>query len=210
MQSLASIQLSAEQHALAQIQDEGLKDAKAIAGSLDRRLQLKKCDTAIESFSTGNTNMTSRITVGVRCTGQNPWTLYVPVSISALVDVVLAKRALTRGAVLEAEDLEIQQLAMDKLPLGYVSDPSQIVDFELIRPVRVGVPLTLSAVRPREIIQQGQEVIIVAQIAGLEVKMTGKALRNGQFGDLIPVKNLRSGRTVEATIMNESTVSVNL
>lgn len=210
IEELNSIRTSAENHALAQIDHNQFEDAIATAGSLDTRLQLKKCNISLETFSTGAMNNSSRTTVGVRCSGLNPWTLYVPVTISALVNVVFSSRALTRGALIDAEDLEVQQVPLNKLPIGYLSDPSQITNFELIRPLNVGMPITLSAIRPRNIVQQGQEVIIKAQIAGLQVRMTGKALKNGQSGDLIPVRNLRSGRTVEATIMNESTVSVNL
>jgi len=210
VEALDSIRLSAEEYALAQIDHVHFEAATATAGSLDRRLQLKKCNIPLETFSTGTMNNTSRMTVGVRCTGLNPWTLYVPITISALVDVVFSSRALTRGALLDAEDLEIQQVPLNKLPIGYLSDLSQVTNLELIRPLNVGAPVTLSAVRPRMIVQQGQEVIIKAQLAGLQVRITGKALKNGQSGDLIPVRNLRSGRIVEATIINKGTVSVNL
>lgn len=210
VETLASIRFSAEEHALAQIDHSQFEDAIATAGTLDTRLQLKKCTIPLETFSTGARNNTSRMTVGVRCNGLNPWTLYVPVTISALVNVVFSSRALTRGALLDEEDLEVQQVPLNKLPIGYLSDPSQVTNFELIRPLNIGTPITLNAVRPRNIVLQGQEVIIKAQIEGLQVRMTGEALKNGQSGDLIPVRNLRSGRTVEATIMNKSTVSVNL
>jgi len=210
VESLDTIRRSAQEHALAQIDHEHFEDATATAGSLDTRLQLKKCSLPLETFSTGARNNTLRTTVGVRCTGLNPWTLYVPITISALVDVVFSSRALTRGALLSEDDLEIQKIPLNKLPIGYLSDPSQVTNFELIRPLNVGTPITLSAVKPREIVQQGQEVIIVAEIAGLRVRMTGQALKNGQSGDLIPVRNLRSGRTVEATVMADRTVSVNL
>lgn len=210
IEKLESIRLSAEEHALAQIDHSQFEDAIATAGSLDTRLQLKKCSIPFETFSTGAMNNTSRMTVGVRCSGLNPWTLYVPVTISALVNVVFSSRALTRGALLNAEDLQVQQVPLNKLPAGYLSDPSQVTNFELIRPLNVGSPVTLNAVRPRNVVQQGQEVTIKAQISGLQVRMTGKALKNGQSGDLIPVRNLRSGRTIEATILNKNTVSVNL
>ena len=210
IEALESIRLSAADHALAQIDHSHFENAVATAGSLDKRLQLKKCNIPLETFSTGTMNNTSRMTVGVRCNGLNPWTLYVPVTISALVNVVFSSHALTRGALLNAEDLEVQQVPLNKLPIGYLSDPSQVTNFELIRPLNVGTPITLNAVRPRNIVQQGQEVIIKAQVAGLQVRMTGEALKNGQSGDLIPVRNLRSGRTVEATILNKNTVSVNL
>ncbi len=210
IETLDTIRSRAQEHALAQIVDSDLQNATASAGQLDARLQLKRCSSELETFSTGSMNNPSRMTVGVRCTGLNPWTLYVPVTISAMVDVVFSSRALTRGALLTAEDLETRQVSLDKLPIGYLSDSSRLANFELTRPVRAGTPLTLNAVRSRKIIRQGQEVIIVAQTSGIQVRMTGEALKNGDFGDLIPVKNLKSGRTVEATILSDSTVSVNL
>ncbi len=210
VESLEAIRLNAEKHALRQVDTSHFAHASAVAGTLDTRLQLKKCDTPLETFSTGAMNNASRMTVGVRCGGLNPWTLYVPVMISALVDVVFSTRSLSRGALLEEEDFEVQQIPMNKLPIGYLSDPSEIASFELTRTINAGIPITLNAVRPRDIIQQGQEVIIRAQLDGLQVKMAGEALKNGRSGDLIPVKNLRSGRTVEATILDSGTVSVNL
>ena len=207
---LDTIRLRAQEHALTQIVDGDLQDARASAGQLDARLQLKKCSSRLETFSTGSMNKASRMTVGVRCTGLNPWTLYVPVTVSAMVDVVFSSRALTRGTLLTAEDLETRQISLDKLPIGYLSDSSRLANFELTRSIRAGTPLTLNAVRSRKIVRQGQEVIIVAQTSGIQVRMTGQALKNGDFGDLIPVKNLNSGRTVEATILSDSTVSVNL
>lgn len=210
MELLDTIRQHAQKHALAEIDDRDLRDAAANAGNLDARLQLKKCTSELETFSTGAMNNASRMTVGVRCTGLNPWTLYVPVVISGTVDVLYSSRALTRGELLTEEALETRQVALDKLPIGYLSDSAGLTNLELIRPLRAGTPLTLNAVRSREIVRQGQEVIIVAQTAGIQVRMTGEALKNGNFGDLIPVKNLNSGRTVEATILSDSTVSVNL
>ncbi len=210
IETLDTIRLHAQEHALAQVEDGKIRDATAIAGKLDARLQLKKCTSDLETFSTGSMNNVSRTTVGVRCTGLYPWTLYVPVTISGTVDVVFSSRAMTRGELLTAADLETRQVSLGKLPIGYLSDSAQLTNFELTRPVRAGTALTLNAVKSRKIVQQGQEVIIVAQTAGIQVRMTGEALKNGNFGDLIPVKNLKSGRTVEATILSDSTVSVNL
>lgn len=207
---LDTIRLRAQEHALAQIDTSNFQDASATAGTLDTRLQLKKCDIPLETFSTGAMNSTSRMTVGVRCNGLKPWTLYVPVTLSAWVDVVFSSRALSRGELLTQGDMEIRRVPLNKLPNGFLSDNSQLADFELTRPVKAGTALTLNTVRRREIVQQGQEVIIVAQTSGFQVRMSGEALKNGQLGDKIPVRNLNSGRTIEATVLSNSTVSVNL
>ena len=210
IEALETIREQAQKHALAEVDNSDFHDIRAVAGNLDARLQLKKCSENLETFSSGAMNNPARMTVGVRCSGLNPWTLYVPVTIEATVDVLFSARALTRGELLTPADLESRRMPLDKLPIGYISDGSQLTNLELIRPLRPGTPLTLNAVRSRKIVQQGQEVIIIAQTAGIQVRMTGEALKNGNYGDLIPVKNLKSGRTVEALIMNDSTVSVNL
>lgn len=209
-ESLETIRSSAQEHVLEQIAGTHLFEASATANALDARLQLKRCDKPLATESTGTANSSSRMTVRVSCQGSNPWALYVPVTVSALVDVVFSRRALARGMILAEEDLELRRISLDKLPVNYLSDSNQLLGFELTRAVNSGTPLAMNVVKLREIVRQGQEVIIVAQASGFQVRMSGKALKNGTFGDLIPVQNLKSGRTIEATVVGENRVSVNL
>lgn len=207
---LTKIRQTAEQFALTQINDPSLHDLTAEATNLDARLQLRKCELPLEAFASSNGANPSRMTVGVRCTGQSPWTLYVPVNIRATTDVVYTTRALARGDSPGAADLEVRRMPLDELPPKYVSSINRLNNMELVRPLRSGTPLTLTALKARDIVQQGQEVVIVAQTAGVQVRMAGKALKNGSFGDRIPVRNINSGRTVEATVSSSSTVTVKL
>lgn len=68
-ESASTIQQLAEQFALAQISEAGLRDVTARASNLDTRLRLKKCDTALEAFTTSGNGIRARTTIGVRCTG---------------------------------------------------------------------------------------------------------------------------------------------
>lgn len=206
---LTSIQATAERHALASIADDQLHEVSATAAELDPRLRLRKCEVPLESFSNANNHNRVRQTIGVRCNGGKPWTLYVPVVISALADVVYTSRALTRGEAVTKEDLELRQLTLDQLPANYLASLDQLGDLEMSRSLSPGVILTLNAVKPRKLVRQGQEVIIVARAGGIHVRMTGTALRNGASGETIPVRNTNSGRTIEATVMDGNTVSVN-
>lgn len=207
-EDLSNIRQIAEQFALAQIENTAFSDITAQAASMDARLQLKKCSEVIEAFTTGRAGNIARTTVGVRCNGVDRWTLYVPVVVSALVDVVYTTRPFIRGESIRTEDVEIRKMSIEKLPPNYMGSTEKIEGMEFTRTVRSGAVLTLNSLKQRKAVQQGQEVIIFAKGHGLEVRMSGKALKNGSLGDSIPVRNMNSGRTIEATIIDDGTVSV--
>lgn len=209
-EELSNIRATAERYALAQLKDEKLSQLEAHAISMDPRLRLAKCEQALEAFSNSNTRNITRTTVGVRCNGAKPWTLYVPVTISAVAEAVFTTRPLERGEDLGLEHLEIRQVALDKLPANYFSNTEQLGGMALARSVNSDVILTLNAVKPRQMVQRGQEVMILASTRGIQVRMSGIALKNGASGDLIPIRNIKSGRTIQATVLNDSTVTVNM
>lgn len=209
-QPLADIRQTAEQFVLAQIDTSGLRDVTVSTASLDSRLKLQDCELPLEAFSTSSTQNLTRATVGIRCNGQKPWTLYVPVTIHAMVDALYTARPLLRGEALNPADVEVRQVALSQLPANSLSDITALADLETIRPLRAGSPLTLNSLRTRQMIEQGQQVVILGTGNGIQVKMEGTAMKSGSYGDLIPVKNSRSGRVVEAAIQDEGTVVVNL
>lgn len=207
---ISNIRATAEKFALAQIKDEKLLHIEAHAISLDARLALADCDQPLEAFSNSNSRNIARTTVGVRCSGPKPWQLYVPVTISAMAEAVFTVQPLARGENLRLEHLELKVVALDKLPANYFSNIEQLNGMALARSVNSGAILTVSTVKPRLMVERGQEVVILASTRGIQVRMTGIALKNGASGDLIPIRNVKSGRTIEATVLNNGTVSVNM
>jgi flagella basal body P-ring formation protein FlgA len=78
------------------------------ASKLDPRLRVAQCDQPLETFQQSTTTRGERVTVGVRCTSANTWTLYVPVSVEVEIPVLVLRRALARRARVEATDVEPQ------------------------------------------------------------------------------------------------------
>lgn len=209
-EQLSHIRQVAEQFALQQLDSSGLSDISASASSMDSRLRLKDCELPLEAFATTSGHNRMRTTVGVRCNGENPWTLYVPVTISAMAEALYTARPLLRGEILSGDSFEVRRVPLDKLPSNILASSEDLDTLEVVRPLRSGVPLTLNAVKTRQVVRQGQEVVIQAMGNGIQVKMTGTAMKSGSYGDHIPVKNNNSGRVIEASILNEGTVAVNL
>ncbi|MES2605275.1 MAG: flagellar basal body P-ring formation chaperone FlgA [Pseudomonadota bacterium] len=210
IQPLANIQTLAETFALEQLQTQNYADLRVTASTLDSRLRLRACDSELEAFGTPGGERSGRLTVGIRCSGSTPWTIYVPVQIRASLSVVVIQNALPRGAVLQASDLAIETRTLQELPPAYVSDQATVVGQELTRAVPANALVTPNLLREPQLVNKGQTVTIIADGENFAVKMAGTALQNGAAGQRINVKNTTSGRTVQATIVDAGTVRVSM
>lgn len=210
IQSLDEIRTTAEQFALASLDAGNYTDVVVQAQAMDARLRLKQCEVPLQAFSNNAMLKAGRATIGVRCDGIAPWSLYVPVNISANVAVVLIKGPVTRGTILGPANLQLVQMPADKLPPNYVSNIDEVSGRELARAINVDAFATAAMLTQKNMIQKGQEVIILAQSAGFQVRMQGTALENGQSGQRISVKNNNSGRTVEGKVVSQNVIAVSL
>lgn len=209
-QPLDTIAAAAEGHARQLAQDLGLSDADIRAGALDTRLRLKQCELPLETFSNDNNLRGGRTTVGVRCSGAAPWTLYVPVAITAYTYIVLVDGPLPRGTVLNASHLRREQRPLNALPPQYLTDVDQALGRTLTRAVTGTTIASPNLLQTRDLVAKGQDVTILATGATVQVRMAGVALQKGQQGERIDVKNTSSGKTVQAVIVDGATVQVPL
>lgn len=209
-QPLAEIAALAEGHARSLLAGQELAGAEVKASALDSRLRLKLCDAPLETSSNDNNLRGGRLTVGVRCAGTSPWLLYVPVAITARIPIVIIDGPLPRGTLLNAANLRLEERPLTALPPQYVSSTEQLLGRELTRAVTGATVATPNMVQARDLVQKGQDVMILATGANIQVRMAGVALQKGQQGERIDVKNASSGKTLQAVILDAATVEVQL
>ena len=179
-------------------------------GQLDSRLNLSQCSSPLEVYLPAGSRDIGRITVGVKCTDANPWSLHVPVTVTVYKNVITAARSLSRGELLTEGDFKRVKYDMSQLPAGYIEDLSYGVGMELKRRLSIGVPLTASMMKKPNIIKRGQQVSIVARAGGMEVRMSGKALANGAVGERIRVLNVKSKKKLEGTVTPSGDIKVDI
>ncbi len=196
----ASILSAAEQHVL-DVFDDGDQEISVTAGRLDNRLRLSACSQALDTFAPHGRKNTSRITVGVRCNDTDGWTLYVPVTLSLMKEIVVANRELPRGTILTSDDIKIEKRDVARLHRGYIEQSRQAVGKKLKRTLHAEAILTPGQLVIQHAVKKGNQVVIVAQIGSLQVRMNGKALANGAVGERIKVENNSSNRQIEATVI---------
>lgn len=178
------------------------------AGMLDDRMRLSRCDLPLEAFLRRGTRIGARTTVGVRCNGERPWTVYVPVEVSVLRRVWVASRPLPRGHVLEASDLTPDRRDVSGMTGGYIEDKQSLVGQRLKTSVLAGRALAPGLIEADNVVHRGQTVTLAVTAAGVNIKMSGKALADGAINQRIRVENLNSGRIIEGIVRSRETVEV--
>lgn len=205
LQPLESIRQTAEAFVEAQYQGD---DVEAEAGRLDPRLRLNRCDRSLEAFATAATAAGGNRSVGVRCTGTRPWTLYVPVRVRRYETVVMLARTIQRGAVLSRNDLRTVERDVTALNSGYFSKPEALAGHRLRRSAAAGTVLTPALVHRPPAIARGDRITLVSNGGGVSVSAPGEALADARRGERLSVRNLSSGKVVEGVVRDQGVVEV--
>ena len=209
LQSHASIRSAARDFVLANA--SGLQFPPTVTvGRLDSRLQLARCSEKLQAFAPPGRKTTGRTTVGVRCTGRKPWSLYVPVTISIMGKAVVATRDLVRGDFITAADVRLEQQDLTRLHSGYLGALDLAVGKRVKRTIRRGGIIKPTQIAAPTMIKKGAEVTITAKSNSILVKTKGKALSSGGPGERIRVRNLSSNKVLEATVVRAGVVQVDL
>ena len=178
-------------------------------GQVDPRLRLPACSEPLDGFLPSNSAARTNMTVGVRCNGTSPWTVYVPVSVSIVRPVVVLSRPLARDAILGVSDLDIDLREISP-SAAYFDDPNAVLGKVLVRPGIAGQVLTPNQLGSGVAVKRGQQVTLVANSGGILVRMRGTAMADAGIGDRLKVKNSASTRIVEGTVLADGSVEVGL
>lgn len=175
-------------------------------GSIDPRLRLPACDKP-EAFVPAGSHLWGNTTVGVRCASESLWTIYVPVTVKVMGQVLVTARPLAAGQAVSQGDLLVQQGDLTQLPTGILSDPEQALGKTITVSVPAGQPVRLDMLRAPMVIKQGQAVRLVAKGGGFQVSSEGKALSNAGLGQTVSVRTL-SGQVISGVARENGVVEI--
>lgn len=178
------------------------------AGVLDPRHRLALCGQPLQPFLRRGTKIASRTIVGVRCTGEKPWKVYVPVNVIVTENVLVARRTLPRGHLLVADDLVAEPRDVSRLVSGYISNVEALIGQRLKTQLIAGRLLTPAMLQADIAVKRGQAVTLMINSGGINIQMGGKALMDGAINQRIQVENTNSGRVVEGIVRSREHVEV--
>jgi flagella basal body P-ring formation protein FlgA len=168
-------------------------------------MMAKRCDQTL-SMKWRNAVKPGSNTLNVSC-GSPQWQLYIPISVQVFRDVVVSVEPLSRANPIELNQLKTQRLEISKLRLGYFTDISDLKGYLPQRTVKAGHVLTPYILKAPSLIKRGDWVTIISGRKGLTITSTGEAMKDGVFGEQIPIKNVRSDITVRAWVLKKGLVT---
>lgn len=176
---------------------------------LDTQLNLAECSKPLEAFKANNLIKAGRVSIGVHCSGEKKWTVFVSAAIKAFESVIVLTRPVQRGEIITRQHLSLERMDVSNTRGDYVTRFEQVENKEAARNLPGGAILGLKSIVEPPLIRRKDKVIISSGgDAGFSVQMSGTALMDGAKGQVIKVKNESSGRVVSGTVIEAGVVLV--
>ncbi len=182
------------------------RDIEVQVRPLDARLGLAQCGEPLRVLPETTRRTLGPVSVGIRCDGPTPWTLYVRGQVSASIEVPVMAASVGRGELLGRRDVRMEIQRISRETGANFSDLEDIIGQEAKRNLAEGALVRRSDLRAPELVSRGALVTLVSGGSGLKVSMQGKAMGSGAAGDRILVTNLSSGKKVEGVVARDGSV----
>ncbi|MBJ9623334.1 flagellar basal body P-ring formation chaperone FlgA [Burkholderia multivorans] len=165
--------------------------------------------TTLEPFLPTGARLWGRTTVGVRCAGERPWTVYLQAKVTVHATYYVAARQIAPGEPLSAADLVARDGDLTVLPLAVITDPAQAIGATSLARIAAGLPLRQDMLKSAASVSAGQTVRVVAAGPGFTISAEGSALANAAPGQSVRVR-MAAGQIVTAIVKDAGTVEIPL
>jgi len=190
-------------------QYDGQAEPPAIqVGPLDPRLRLPACGVEVEVFLPNGARALGNTSVGVRCSGPRPWTVYLSASVRMFGEVLVASRFLPRDTILTAADLRAERRDLTTLPGEFETVPARLLGKQLRRSLPIGALIPPRAVATPLLIKRGERVTVLVRQTGMEISSSGIALSDAALGERLRVRNKASQQMIEGTVIAAHQIAV--
>ncbi len=186
------------------------QDTEISVGNLDRRLRLHQCSADLQAFWPLGNKRIGNTTVGIRCTGDKPWKIYVGAHIHIYKSVWVSKTGLNRNQVIDLNQVIQEKRDITRITTGYLPAETPIEGMQIKRNIPPNQVLTNTMLDSLKMVKRGERITIVSRYGGIEVRAAGIALSDGGKGERIKVKNTSSKREIEAYVSGKHQVLITL
>ena len=195
----------------------GVAAKEVVIAPLDERLKVQACQKPLVV----DHPFASKETVRVRCP-EPVWQLYLQVTLpnggsaynpnsgknsaSGAKTMVVARRLLQRGVIVQADMLEEVQASPGNVDTQILTTLKDAEQAELTRDIAAGQPLRISDIRRALMVKQGQVVMLtVGNNAEFQISVRMEAMQDGRMGEQVKLKNPESGKQVSGVVTGPNT-----
>lgn len=178
----------------------GASRVEVVVAALDSRLAFTPCAEPI-AVTADLSRTQARVNARVSCAAPSPWAIYVPVELRVFKPVSVAARDLQRGDTLG--DADIEEREHDVLAIAAALVPrAELAGQQLRRPIPAGGVLSAPVLEQPLLVRRGDRISVDSTSGGVSVSITGEAQGSARRGERVRVRNLQSGRTIDAVVVD--------
>lgn len=212
VQSLTEIEQAVGSFVLEQqpIQENVNIDVRA----LDKRLRLSRClGSLLPQWSAGSRSL-GRVTVQISCAEPIAWRVHVQATVTQEGYVWALEHGAQRGDVLSKAMLIRRKVMIGANNAALASLGNPIINIEpwlgFVFSQRVNADKVLSdrMLKQANLVNKGEKVLIRHRASGLQLQTFGTALKGAASDQRIQVRNISSGKIVEAVVAARGLVDV--
>lgn len=166
----------------------------------DPRLQLPVCASELQTSVGRHNGQGGRLNVRVDCPDPAAWARNMAVNVKVYREVLVSARNLSRGALVSAADISVQEVDISQVRGQLIEDAQLAIGMEVRRNINTGTALSTDMLDAPLMIRRGDTVMLTAERGGVSIRQQGTAMQDGQSGRQIPVRNTSSNRVVQAIV----------
>jgi len=170
---------------------------------------LPKCSVEL-TIKASNSDIINNVRYKVTCSktvnNQN-WSVNVNTQINYFMDIATLSNSVKKGHVIEANDIVYVEKKIRKNS-GYFFNSEELLGKKIKRRMKAGSLLKIKDIQVDSLVSRNQGVLIVINHERLSMATEGVALKSGELGDTIKVKNKRSGNIITAIVIGKDKVAV--
>lgn len=159
-------------------------------------------------YSLTRTLQAGRNGIEVSCDSPR-WKQNLAVQLHIYKEIAVLAKSANAGHKVNAADITFIRHDIGASSKDFYTKPSQVIGQQLKRSFRVGTLLTTDMLDAPLLIKRNDMVSIELIRPGIKIESKGVALENGQQGQRIRVRNIRSQRTITATVKEAGVVEIN-
>lgn len=168
-------------------------------------VRLRQVGISTRDVEVRTDNGEEKITV-VASDGASPAVSQSPDGGSDSIEVWCLVSGLERHAPVTPDLVEKVAVPRYKFVGTPVQSEEQLMGMRAKRTLRAGEVLTEEMLEPIPLVSKGSRVLLRATYGGVQVATAAVAESDGALGDVIPVVNIASGKTVHAYVIGQGTV----
>ncbi|MFI4918026.1 MAG: flagellar basal body P-ring formation chaperone FlgA [Legionellales bacterium] len=177
--------------------------------SFNQKIVLPSCvgDIDVSLSSPNRSNQANSVTLS--CKDAPTWSVFIPVTIKILTQVLVASHPLTAGSVISAADVVYEKYDKNVLTNGFFKEKQAALGLVARYSINVGAVLTKNNMKQLPIIKKNQTITLAIKTAGIEVTMLGIAKSDGFLNETINVLNPSSKKIIDAIVISSTQAEIN-